>query len=83
LYPSKPGRENVAQHILAASDSAARLKKQLDNGLAQIIYGKDDISAKRAKALEAHEEAEARSEKKRYPKKKEQNRVPPSDPSAF
>jgi hypothetical protein len=83
LFPSKPGQENVSQNILAAVDSAARLKRQLENGLAQILYGSDDISAKRAKALEAYENAEARSDKKRFKTKKPNNRVPPTDASAF
>jgi hypothetical protein len=45
------------------------LKQQLESGLAQIIYNADDISAKRAAALEAYLIAEGKSEKNRYKKK--------------
>jgi hypothetical protein len=66
LLPSKPNHRQTSQVILAAADSAARLKRQLESGMAQIIYGPNDISARRAAALDAYIVAESRSDKERF-----------------
>lgn len=84
LFPSKSGYVEIPQNIIAAADSAARLKRQLDNNLASIIYGPDDISARRAAALDAYMNAESRSDKNRFAKpEKTANKIPETDDSAF
>jgi len=84
LLPSKSGQTYVSQNIIAAADSAARLKRQLDNNLASILYGPDDISARRAAALDAYINAEARSDKERFAKPNQtSNKIPETDMSAF
>jgi hypothetical protein len=84
LLASKPGHVFISQNILAAADSAARLKRQLESNLATIIYGPDDISARRAAALDAYMDAESRSDKNRFAKpKKTSNKIPENDPSSF
>jgi hypothetical protein len=75
LFPSKPGQENVPQAILAAANSASRLQKLVDGKLAPIIFGPDDLSARRVAAYFGLKSAEGRSDKNRFKKEKEKPKV--------
>jgi hypothetical protein len=66
LLPSKPSSQNVNQNILAAADSASRLKKLIDGKLAQIMFGPNDLSARRCSAYLAYLNAIDKSEENRF-----------------
>lgn len=69
LFPSKPGQEHESVAVIAAYDSAARLKRLIDAKLAPIIFKDPNLlSARRCAALFGFNEAEARSERNRIPK---------------
>ena len=75
LFPSKPGQEHASPAIIAAYDSAARLKRLIDAKLAPIIFRDPNLlSARRCAALFGYNEAEAKSERNRIPKDKKQNK---------
>ena len=61
LEASKPGKEKVGQHVLAAAESASRLKQMIDSNVAQLVYKPGEISARRCAALMAMSQAENRS----------------------
>jgi hypothetical protein len=84
LFPSKAGNETVGQNVIAAAESGARFKRQLENNIAELLFEKDEISAKRVAAYEAYMSAEARSERARNKEiKKPNNKINENDPSAF
>jgi hypothetical protein len=64
LFASKPGQDKTFPHIKAAAESASRLKRLIDSKLAFIVFGPNDVSARRASALFGLLAAENRSERK-------------------
>lgn len=66
LFPSKAGNEKVGQHVLAAVESASRLKRAIETKTAPLIFkNANDLSAKRCAMYYAYVNAENRSERKR------------------
>lgn len=70
LFPSKPSQDHASQVVAAAANSASRLKRLIDSKLAPILFGPDDLSARRCAAYFGYLNAEHRSDKNRFPKKK-------------
>lgn len=76
LLPSKPGQDKVSQALIAAADSANRLKRLVDGKLAALVFSDpDDLSARRVAAYMGLLNAEARSDKNRFKKQKESPKV--------
>jgi hypothetical protein len=67
LLPSKPGYENVNQNVIAAAESANRLKRLIDANIANLVFkDKDDLGARRVAALFGYLNAESKSESNRF-----------------
>lgn len=79
LFPSKASQQDVPQTVLAAAERGSTLKRLIDTKVAQIIFKPDDISAKRYTAMVAYLQAEARSDKNRFPKNEDKKPKIPKD----
>jgi hypothetical protein len=84
LLASKPGNNQPLQHVLAAADSASRLKKLVDGKIVSVVFSKpDDLSAKRVAAYFGYLNAEAKSERNRFKKFEEDAKNKNKDKSKF